>query len=306
LITPDIPYKESVLKSIPKSGTVLDRIKELAEIGFSPSSLTSYMRNPLDFYYKKILGIDDYQEVEETVAANTLGTIIHDTLESFYRPLENSKLTIDLLNEMRKEVPDEVKSQFEKTFREGDYTKGKNLIVFEVAKRYILNFIAYEIRELKQGNQIEILSIEAKLKTEIQIPELDFPVYIQGKVDRLDSYNGQFRIIDYKTGSVKQNDVEIIHWEDLTADYKYNKIVQILAYALMIKDKIDFDQAYAGIISFKNLNSGFLRFGKKSAPRSKREQHIDHDVLNDYIQEIKKLILEICDPDIPFIEKEIQ
>jgi len=305
LISPNIPYKDSVLKSIPKSISILDRIKELATIGFSPSSLTSYMRNPMDFYYKKILGIKDYQEVEETVAANTLGTIVHDTLESFYKPLENSMLTIDLLKEMKKKIHTEIKAQFDKTFREGNYTKGKNLIVFEVAKRYILNFINHEIYELNQGNQIEILQIESKLKTQIQIPELDFPVFIQGKVDRLDSYNGQFRIIDYKTGSVKQNDVEIINWEEMTTDYKYHKIVQILAYALMINKEIDFDQAYAGIISFKNLNSGFLRFGTKTSPRSKREQLIDNDVLKIYAQEIKKLILEICDPKSPFIEKEI-
>ena len=305
LISPDIPYKDPVLKSIPKSISVLDRIKELAAIGFSPSSLTSYMRNPVDFYYKKILGLDDYQEVEETVAANTLGTIVHDTLESFYKPLENSKLSIDILKKMKKRVPSEIKAQFEKTYREGDYTKGKNLIVFEGAKRYILNFIAHEIRELNHGNQIEIIRIESKLKTEILIPELDFPVYIQGKIDRLDSFNGQLRIIDYKTGSVKQGDVEIIHWEELTQDYKYHKIVQILAYALMIKNEIDFDQALAGIISFKNLNSGFLRFGVKTAPKSKKEKLIDHDDLKIYTREVKKFILEICDPDIPFNEKEI-
>jgi hypothetical protein len=100
--------------------------------------------------------------------------------------------------------------------------------------------------------------------------------------------------------------VEIIDWEELTTDYRYNKIVQILAYAMMIKDEMDFDQAYAGIISFKNLNSGYLSFGVKTSPRSKREQLIDHAVLKTYSQEIKKLILEICNPDIPFVEKEIQ
>ena len=61
----------------------------------------------------------------------------------------------------------------------------------------------------------------------------------------------------------------------------------------------------AGIISFKNLNSGFLSFGVKTSPRSKREQLIDHVVLDTYIQEIKKLILEICDLDSPFKAKEI-
>jgi hypothetical protein len=306
LIAPSIPKKGGLTRTIHKSGLVLDRIRELAEIGFSPSSLTSYMRDPMEFYLKKILGIDDYEEVEETVAANTLGTIVHDSLESFYKPLEKRLLSIDLLREMKKGIHVEVSKQFEKTYRQGDYTKGKNLIIFEVAKRYISNFIDLELRELSQGHEIEIIRVESKLKTELLIPELNFPVYIQGKVDRLDRYNGQLRIIDYKTGSVKQGDVEIINWDDLTNDYKYHKIVQVLAYALMIQDNIGFDQAYAGIISFKNLNNGFLRFGVKSSPNSKRDQLINQQVLEHYTSQIKKLIIEICNPEIPIIEKEIE
>ena len=44
----------------------------------------------MDFYYQKVLKINEFQEVEETVAANTLGTIVHDTLEAFYKPLKGN------------------------------------------------------------------------------------------------------------------------------------------------------------------------------------------------------------------------
>ena len=64
--------------------------------------------------------------------------------------------------------------------------------------------------------------------------ELSFPVKITGIIDRLDIYNNTLRVIDYKTGFVKQGDLEIVDWEDLNEDYKYSKIFQILTYVRML------------------------------------------------------------------------
>ncbi|OAD90466.1 hypothetical protein A7A78_05995 [Aequorivita soesokkakensis] len=305
ILSPKVQIKSRALKQIKKSEAVVQRLREIAEKGFSPSTLTSYIRNPLDFYFQKILRLNDFEEVEETVAANTLGTIVHDTLETFYKPLEGSFLSIEKLSEMKDRIHEQVTSEFKKTFKGGTFTKGKNLIVFEVTKRYISNFIDREIVEVEAGNTIKISKIETDLTLEIPIPELDFPVKIHGKVDRVDEYNGQVRIIDYKTGLVNQGDVEIIEWEALTQDYKYSKAFQILAYALMMNKEIPIDNAEAGIISFKNLSSGFLKFGTKTSAYSKREQQITSETLENFTAELKKIILEICDPSIPFIEKEI-
>ena len=59
----------------------------MAAKGFSPSSLSQYIRNPIDFYNQKILGVKAENLLEETIAANTFGSIIHNTLEAFYTPL---------------------------------------------------------------------------------------------------------------------------------------------------------------------------------------------------------------------------
>lgn len=306
ILSSKVQIKPRALKQINKSEAVLQRLREIAEKGFSPSALTSYIRNPLDFYFQKILKLNDFEEVEETVAANTLGTIVHDTLEVFYKPLEGTLLSIQKLIEMKERIHEQVTSEFKKTFKGGTFTKGKNLIVFEVAKRYISNFIDREILEVEAGNTIKISKIETDLTLEVIIPELDFPVKIHGKVDRVDEYNGQIRIIDYKTGLVNQGDVEIVEWEPLIQDYKYSKAFQVLAYALMMEKEIPINNAEAGIISFKNLSSGFLKFGTKTSAYSKREQQINSETLESFTEELKKLILEICDPNIPFTEKEIE
>jgi hypothetical protein len=62
----------------------------------------------------------------------------------------------------------------------------------------------------------------------------------------------------------------------------------------------------AGIISFKNLNAGYLKFGKKTSTHSRsRDQLITEETINKFEIELKKLIIEICNPNIDFIEKEL-
>ncbi|QNJ97560.1 PD-(D/E)XK nuclease family protein [Constantimarinum furrinae] len=305
VITPKIQLHSKTLKQIEKTTDVMERIQEIAINGFSPSSLTSYIRNPIDFYQQKVLGIKELEEVEETVDYNTLGTIVHDTLQVFYEPLEGSFLTLELLHQLKEKVETEITVQFKKTFKGGTFLIGKNLIIFEVAKRYVQNLIDMEIGELKAGNSIKILKIESDLRIEIPIPQLDFPVNLRGKVDRVDEYNGVLRIIDYKTGSVTQGDLEIVDWESLNTDYKYSKAFQVLAYALMMDGELNVHEANAGIISFKNLKNGFLKFATKPSSHSRTKNYeINAEVLQRFKNELRKLIMEICDDEKPFIEKE--
>lgn len=309
IIVPEVPIIETRLNTVEKTENLQTELKKLAEKGFSPSSLTSYIRNPIDFYYQKILKIQEHDAIEETVAANTLGTIVHNTLEDFYKPLIGSFLTSEIIKNLKTDIDKKVTVHFKNEYKEGDITKGKNLIIFEIAKRYVSNFLDLEITDLKAGNQIKIIAIEAEQKVMIEIPELDFPVKLVGKVDRIDEHNGITRIIDYKTGRVEQNLVEIVNWEAITTDYnKYSKSFQVLAYAYMMQQsgaiKLPVE---AGIISFKNLSAGFLKFAKKdkSGNGAKKDSLITKETLDSFSVELKQLILEICNPNIPFIEKEI-
>ena len=309
IIAPKTPKINRQLITVFKTENLLSTIEAIALKGFSPSSLTNYIRNPIDFYYQKVLRIKEQDDVEETVAANTLGTIVHNTLEDFYKPLVGEFLSVEAIKVMKRNISKTVSLHFVEEYKEGDINKGKNLIIFEIAKRYVSNFLNLEIDTLKKGSTIKIIAIEAKNETVLNIPELNFPVTIKGTVDRIDEFNGTTRIIDYKTGKVEQSKVEIVNWEDITTDYtKYSKSFQILMYAYMMNKEIPFnDPVEAGIISFKNLNSGFIKFSKKdrSGAYAKKDSLITQDTLDTFYNELKSLILEICNPEIPFTEKEI-
>lgn len=303
IISPNIKACRIELQSINKTDDVIQKIKNIAKEGFSPSALTSYIRNPIDFYLQKVLEINQTKTVEEIVATNTLGTIVHDTLESFYKPLEGEKLKLDTLEAMKIKIDSEVEKQFKKTYKEGTYNKGKNLIIFEVAKYFILNFINYEIDDIKNGNEIKILNIESRLVSDFPVNDIDVDTKIKGKVDRIDEYNGTLRIIDYKTGIVEPRDLEIGDWGDLTLDYKYSKVIQVLSYAFMANKTASYENIEAGIISFKRLKKGFIKFTQKGKPK---QTNITQEILDKYTIELKKLILEISNKEIPFKEKDVE
>ncbi len=308
LINPKVPVLGSELKEITKTPEIMEKIKSLAISGFSPSALTTYIRNPLDFYIQYVLGIRDQDEVEETVAFNTLGTVVHNSLETLYKPYEGKIITEEIIESFLKQVDLQIATEFSNSYSKTPLDKGKNLLIYEVAKRYLQNFLKFELQRIKEGKEIKIEQIESDLKIPFQIEGLDFPVHLRGKVDRYELLNGMPTIIDYKTGRVENFHLNVSEWEEITKDYdKYSKSFQVLTYTslLALKKHLKFP-AEAGILSFKNLKSGFLKFEKKEPDSRNKDSLITEETLSMFQTELKKLIMEICNPEIPFIEKEIK
>jgi hypothetical protein len=297
-VLPDTAYQPMV---IPKSEKVMARLKEIAEKGFSPSALTSYIRNPIQFYFQKILRISEVEEVEENIALNTLGTIIHETLKVLYEPFIGKFISeIDIQNCI-KQIDSEVLVQFKVVYKEGEIKKGRNLLAFEVAKRNVFNFLKVELESIKNGDAIKILELEKTFERIVEHPSLPFPVLIKGNVDRIEERNGIIRIIDYKTGKVEKSSVTLKSWKGLTEDIKNDKIIQVLAYAYMYEENAKRKSIEAGIISFKNLKSGFLPFNFKEEKES--IAIINNEIQSNYLEQIVLLLNEILDEAIPFEEK---
>ena len=297
-VLPETAYQPIV---VPKSESVMLRLKEIAEKGFSPSALTSYIRNPIDFYFQKILRISEVEEVEENIALNTLGTIIHETLEALYTPFIGKFLSESDILSCIKLLDAEVLKQFKLVYKEGEIKKGRNLLAFEVAKRNVSNFLKVELENIKKGDAIKILHLEKPCERILEHPSLPFPIKIAGKVDRIEERNGVVRIIDYKTGKVEKPNVTLKSWKGITEDIKNDKIIQVLAYAYMYENEANGKPIEAGIISFKNLKSEFLPFSFKEG--KEESTTIDSSILNDYLEQMVVLLNTILDETIPFEEK---
>ncbi|MEO5777125.1 MAG: PD-(D/E)XK nuclease family protein [Flavobacterium sp.] len=299
---PDVPNIAHQPIVVPKTESVMVRLREIADKGFSPSSLTTYIRNPIQFYFQRVLRISETDEVEENIAVNTLGTIIHGTLEELYKPTIGRLLTIEDIKNCISKIDDEVLNQFKNVYKEGEIKKGRNLLAFEVAKRNVLNFLKTELESIeKEGDEIQIISLETTYERVLTNARLPFPVLIKGNVDRIELRNGKIRIVDYKTGKVDKNNVILKDWNGLTEDIKNDKIIQVLAYAFMYEEQANNRDMEAGIISFKNLKTGFSPF--KFRPEKDIPQFISAEIMESYLEQIVILLQEILNVDIPFEEK---
>ena len=304
VISPKVEAQNKVLKEVKKNEAVLERLKEIAKNGISPSTLTNYLHNPISFYKQKILKLKEFDDVEETVAYNTLGTVVHNTLEELYKPFVGKFLLVKDIDSMKEKSRDLVEIYFKEEFKNGDISTGRNRLIFEVANRFVNNFLAQE-KELLQDkkNQLKIIATEENLATEIEIDGINFPIKIHGQVDRVDELNGVLRIIDYKTGMVGTSDLKVPDLAKLR-EKEQHKAMQVLLYGYCYtkSKKYKFNQPLeAGIYSFKNLNSGFLPVNFSSNYR-KPDVAITEEKLEEFMSEIKTYIKEMYALDVDFIE----
>lgn len=296
IASPKISIESKPPIQIEKGIQFMEDLKVFAQNGFSPTSLTNYIRNPIDFYTRNILKINDLEEVEENIATNTFGTIIHDSLEQLYTPLVNELLTEENVKGLKTQVADVVKHHFEKNLSGVDVSKGKFLLVYNVIIKYLHNFLDDELKQVKR-HQIKILALEERYEEFITIPGLDFPIKLKGTLDRVDEFDGTTRIIDYKTGRVEPKNVKITDWEALITDYDKSKAFQLLCYAYLYSKKHGIGDVQAGIISFKNLSQGLFPFSED------KNTLINADTLATFENYLHLLIGEICDATVPLMEK---
>jgi len=158
-----------------------------------------------------------------------------------------------------------------------------------------------ELESVRNNEAIQIIALEQTFEREFVHPKLPFPVLIKGNVDRIERRDGKIRIIDYKTGKVEKANVVLKTWNGLTQELKNDKIIQVLAYAFMFEKEAGGLPIEVGIISFKNLKSGFLPFGFKE--EKDLDVIVTSQILNSYLEEIANLLGEIFDVNIPFEEK---
>ena len=309
ILAPEVIQPKKAVLKINKTRDIIAKLELIADKGFSPSSLAQYIRNPIDFYNFKVLGIREIDGVEETIEAKTFGNIIHYTLEELYKPFEGQFLKSEELKKLIPKVDEVIMRFYSRTYKNGDITRGKNLISFEIAKRYINNFITQEINNLDKGHKIKIYAVEKKVETILNHSSIRIPVRLKGSVDRIDSFDGVLRIIDYKTSKVSQSDLNLINLSEVINDYKkYNKIFQLLMYAYILIGTEEFQPPFElGIYSFKNLKSGFLKFKLKDKSLITKgvSDLINDSLINGFEKQLILLLNDIFCVENDFIEKEI-
>lgn len=301
----NIPNYPLQLQKISKTESIISQVKDLFQKGLSPSALGTYIYNPLDFYRQKILKIKEVTDVEETVAENTLGSVVHGVLEDIYTPFIGKYLDAKSLHNYIPKTKQLVFDKFSELYKNGNITEGKNRLIYEVAINFVQRFLKHEIEELNQGHEIKIIGLEKEMSATYQFDSLDFPVRFHGIIDRIDTFDGNLRIIDYKTGKVEPTNLRMFNLKDRLADYKNSKALQVMLYACMLSNEKDWKEnelLQAGIISFKNHKKGFIPINFAEGNRE-IDFEITKNRMDEFLQIVEGLLQEIINPEIDFEEK---
>ena len=86
-----------------KTDLVLNKLDEILGQGITASMLNLFLIDKKKFFERYVLEIRD-ENIEEIAKANTLGNVVHDTIEQLYTPLLNKKLNVKELKEIKKTV----------------------------------------------------------------------------------------------------------------------------------------------------------------------------------------------------------
>ena len=298
---PELHIAPKKPRHVTKSIVLQQQLQLLCNNGLSPSALSQYVKNPYEFYKSTVLRIPEAETVEERIAHNTFGTIIHDILEDVYRPLVGLKLSKELLMARREDLQRLTLKNFEKFFLPKDVQKGRNAITFEVIKKYVSNFLEKDMVRCSD-NEITIIAVEKTVKVPFTITQQPYPIFLKGKLDRLETVNGLPHILDYKTGQVYPYELKLDSLNEITTSEKQAKAFQLLCYAYMIHSTFDQEvNLLASIVPIKKLGAGFIPLVLKTEDGQKSEQ-ITPEVLSLFKLELSSLLREIIDAKEPFTD----
>jgi len=300
-------------REIPKTSEIIARMDELFAGSASASMLKKYLTCPLDFYFRYVMDFGEADTVEEEIETSTFGTFIHDTLEILYEPFarynkegelkspQPSNITSRDIDYMLKNFTVTLDQQFLVHFNNDRdaFTKGKNLLSYEMAKELTKRFLKSEKAFLEQQSEpvfIEALEQSYNVEIEVEVHGSKKKVNLRGFIDRIDRVGDKVRIIDYKTGKVNDGDVALrvkdIEDELIVETMGMKKhVLQLVMYAYLYKQKHGVIPT-SSIISFvSNANEPF----KLNTQKMELEEMIEN--FPSYIG----LILEgVYNEDVPF------
>lgn len=255
--------EDHFLSSISKDPNILQKIREHMKNGISPSALATYIRCPLDYYYKYILKLSQQKDTHEILQSDTFGNIIHQTLHKLYSKLpKEHMLTSDFILQLENDMEKVLIETFEKDFLTNIHN-GKNHLIYQVALQYIKNFLNFEKKRISMAKEpIYILSLEQKLECDWEISMENnekVPLKLYGNADRIEKEGDLIRIIDYKTGSVNKNELVCKDFEELL-DTKKSKAMQVFIYSYIYHRMHPESKIISAVYSMKNHKNGLMSF----------------------------------------------
>jgi ATP-dependent helicase/nuclease subunit B len=294
-IIPLSSLKEQGQHVVKKEHAIMQQLETLARKGISPSALNTFVRCPLQFYYRYVARIKIPEDFTVSIQSNTFGSVVHGVLEKLYKPFVGKPVDPEKLERRLSEnLENFILQKFREEYGDHDLRSGRNILVYHVAKEYVARFVKKD-RDWLQKEPRVLLGLEEEVKATTTVNGLQ--VRLKGFIDRMDQTvnDGSVRIIDYKTGKVEDSALRLKDWELVVSDVKFSKALQVLTYLwLYQKQPNSSANVTPGIISLRRADGRFI-------PVLFPEEISSPQELSGKIETLLHTVLSrILDPDQPF------
>ncbi len=279
--------RESAPPVIKKTDAMIAAIRQR---GLSPSTVDTYVRCPLLYYFTRLIGLEERQVFSEDIEATDRGGIVHSILLETFRPFLGFSLTRQMEGDVRASMERSLKAHFDGRPRSGEF------YMFQRIAAYKLDSFLKKHLEALDG-PIVIKHLEEKFTGVLQTNGTD--VSLSGRIDRVDHHSAtdRYTVIDYKTGTSKQYPARIMQkasFGDIVSIHDHVPSFQLPIYMYIFSAQQDthLEKMDAKLILLGSNNEETFFKGKDGAGRAL--------LLNAYTHGLETVISHMLDPDEPF------
>lgn len=282
---PEVDYHQPERIVIHKTETLMDTLMKKLQTtdlnkALAPTSISTYINCPLQFCFRYLFKIRD-NSAEENIADNVIGSVVHDTLQLLYNDHIGVLITPQLFsNDIKPTKEAKLAQAIAEHFFQGLPEVGFNYLNKTTINKLLNNYLLYEEAEVA-SHQLSILALEHTLHTTLIVNGI--PCVIAGKADRIDRHDGLVRVIDYKTGRVKDNDVKVPKTITTVADIP-EKALQLLIYKyLYLKEHPE--------VAPSNVTASLFALRQR---QKRLDLKVDYEPLNNaFVETMEDLLTEV-------------
>ena len=286
---PQVSFSTEVLLTKREIKKTKEMIELLKRRTYSASSIDTYLRCPLQFYYKYVLGFKEKEKLSEDIEGKEVGIFVHQLLKDLFARFINKKPEIN--QEFCGKFPEILAEKFETFFSK---KKRPDLFMLEKVLYYRLNlFLAFE-QASEERRVKKILYLEKRFEEQIKLSNTTFDfTYTVDRVDERE--DGSVLILDYKTGSDALRPQQTSKLEEM--EFKRESIrnniksFQLPLYYYFEKKKYQEETLNAALYNLRSLKLSYLHSNKRN------EEKLMQICLN----ALEFILHEILDPGKTFI-----
>ncbi len=311
-----------------------ETLKKILSVEYSPSSLWLFLQCPKQFYYSKILGLDEHPEISEEIDGGRWGNIAHEALKKLF------KIFIEEYNGKPQKLGEEViRKAINEAFKHYSLNPEHGLPKLHSwhMNLQINDLLDKQLNDIEKGKMVAVKSLEIPLVQDMSIG--NNRIKIKGRIDRVDMITEKekttYMIIDYKTGSgfrnisekkilvtmdklktiidrfeVSNTDLELKN-ETYEETIKQLKSFQMLFYLYLFKQK-HFPEGTEKTNTENNLNlqGRYIYIGTTNTTNNILYRDIledssirsVYDILRKFHQLITLILEDIINPDLAFFQ----